>query len=319
MINRGLGAIVGCISALALFAAQPAAAATVIGNPCIGNTSAPDVTILSTANGPGNPLSATVPSAGVITRWTFNVVEIPPNVLSQTLKTFRPTGAPGQFQVVGESSSASMVTGLNTFGTRIPVQAGDYLGSSGTAAGKIVTVFCETTNPGDRVGVFPGNPTTGATAAIIGEEGELQNPITATIEPDADNDGFGDETQDKCPQSAVAQGDCPTVTVDAASVIKRKGSVVVLLTTTASAPVKVAGTVNLGKGKKAKLGSKVQTVTPGKVSRFTLKFPKKLKKRLEELTRKQSLQLRVTASATDLIGRVTTDKLKTRLKGQASG
>jgi hypothetical protein len=55
------------------------------------------------------------------------------------------------------------------------------------------------------------------------------------------------------------------------------------------------------------------------VARFTLKFPKKLKKRLEELTRKQSLQLKVTASATDLVGRVSTDKLSVRLKGQASG
>jgi len=305
--------------ALALFAAQPAAAATQVGNQCVGNSSAENATILSTANGPGNPFPATIPSSGVVTRWTFNIVPIPAGILSQTLKIFRPTGAPSQFQVVGESSPGSIAGGLNTFSTRIPVQAGDYLGTSGTATGKVVTVYCETPNPGDRVGVFPGNPTTGGTVSSIGEEGELQNPITLTVEADADNDGFGDETQDKCPQSAVSQGDCPTVAVDAASVIKRKGSVVVLLTTTASAPVKVAGTVNLGKGKKAKLGSKAQTVVPGKVSRFTLKFPKKLKKRLEELSRKQSLRLNITATATDLIGRVTTDKLKTRLKGQASG
>jgi hypothetical protein len=107
------------------------------------------------------------------------------------------------------------------------------------------------------------------------------------------------------------------VTVDASSVIKRKGSVVVLVTSTTSAPVKVTGTVNLGKGKKAKLSSKTLTVVPGKVSRFTLKFPKKLKNRLEDLQRKRSLQLKLTASATDLIGRVSTDKLKAKLKGQA--
>jgi hypothetical protein len=90
------------------------------------------------------------------------------------------------------------------------------------------------------------------------------------------------------------------------------------VTTDASAPVKVTGTANLGKGKKAKLSSKTLTVNPGKTTRFTLKFPKKLKNKLEDLQRKRSLQLKLTASATDLIGRVTTDKLKTKLKGQAS-
>ncbi len=29
------------------------------------------------------------------------------------------------------------------------------------------------------------------------------------VEPDADRDGFGDETQDACPSSASAQGACP--------------------------------------------------------------------------------------------------------------
>jgi hypothetical protein len=53
------------------------------------------------------------------------------------------------------------------------------------------------------------------------------------------------------------------------------------------------------------------------VTRFTLNFPQKLKKKLKGLKRSKSVQLKVTASATDLIGRVTTDKLKTKLKGQA--
>ena len=32
--------------------------------------------------------------------------------------------------------------------------------------------------------------------------------VAATIEPDADGDGFGDETQDKCPTQATTQGAC---------------------------------------------------------------------------------------------------------------
>ena len=34
--------------------------------------------------------------------------------------------------------------------------------------------------------------------------------VQATIEPDADNDGFGDETQDQCPTQAATQGPCDT-------------------------------------------------------------------------------------------------------------
>jgi hypothetical protein len=33
--------------------------------------------------------------------------------------------------------------------------------------------------------------------------------LSGTIEPDADGDGFGDETQDQCPTNAATQGACP--------------------------------------------------------------------------------------------------------------
>jgi len=139
------------------------------------------------------------------------------------------------------------------------------------------------------------------------------------LEPDADSDGFGDETQDKCPQLASAQTACPLIAVNAVTGVKRKGAVVVLITTDNAAPVTVTGTVNLGKGRKAKLSSKAKAVTPGTVTRFTLKFPKKLKAALEDLARKRSLKLKVIASATNVLGQVTSDKLKVSLKGQAKG
>ena len=34
--------------------------------------------------------------------------------------------------------------------------------------------------------------------------------VTASIEPDADGDGYGDETQDGCTTNSSAQGQCPT-------------------------------------------------------------------------------------------------------------
>ena len=33
--------------------------------------------------------------------------------------------------------------------------------------------------------------------------------LSATLEPDADHDDFGDESQDQCPTNASTQGACP--------------------------------------------------------------------------------------------------------------
>jgi hypothetical protein len=44
----------------------------------------------------------------------------------------------------------------------------------------------------------------------------------ADIEPDADRDGFGDETQDACPINAATQGACPAVPIKRKKCKKRK-------------------------------------------------------------------------------------------------
>jgi hypothetical protein len=39
--------------------------------------------------------------------------------------------------------------------------------------------------------------------------GGVEFLVNADVEPDADRDGFGDETQDQCPTNASTQGSCP--------------------------------------------------------------------------------------------------------------
>jgi len=81
--------------------------------------------------------------------------------------------------------------------------------------------------------------------------------------------------------------------------------------------VSVKGIVNLGKDKKITLKAGAKTVPPGKLLRFKLKFNAKLKKRLRELPPSKKLTLKITASATNVAGQVSTDKIKAKLKGQA--
>jgi hypothetical protein len=235
--------------------------------------------------------------------------------LSQALKVFRSTGTPTQYQVIGESAASPISPGINRFDTRIPVKAGDFLGASGTYSGEVYSFYCITANPVDRFAVFLGSPTTGTVVNSAAESEGIQSPVTARVEADADNDGYGDETQDKCPQSSALQAPCPTVTLSASSIVK-KGFARALITSNVQASVTVAGKVKLGKGKTAKLSGGVQVVTPGTIAKFTLLFPEALKAKLKELSRKQSLQLVLTATAPNIIGAPTVSTLKAKVKGQ---
>jgi len=308
-------AAVSAVLAISLLGASGASAATEAGNRCTGNAAEEDLTLYGAANAPGNPLSATIPVSGVITRWNFNIVPVEPGFIVQALKILRATGVPSQFQVIGESSQEPISGGSNTFSARIPVKAGDFIGTTGRVEGENEAVYCNTGNSGDRLGVINGNPPLNSTATGETEVAGVQVPITVSVEPDADNDGFGDETQDLCPQSAAFQAACPPVALSTSTQVK-KGSVTVIVTSSTAAPVTVKGVAKLGKGKKAKLNGGTQNLIPGTLSKFRLFFTKGLKNKLKELSPQKKLTLKVTVSGTSVSGAVTTKALKLKLRGQ---
>ncbi|HZO05550.1 MAG TPA: hypothetical protein VFB52_04125, partial [Solirubrobacterales bacterium] len=275
---------------------------------------------LTVAGLSGNPagLPAAAPVGGVITRWTVNsALAIPPEagyVYGQKLLVLRPL-APTAFQLVGESSFGTILGAVNTFPTRIPVQAGDRLGLGGTFA----TLYCETGNPADVMAYDEGTgspgPVPGGVLTLPDTAAGYQVPAAATIEPDVDGDGYGDESQDGCPQSAAYQTPCPVVVLDAYSQVGGQAVTVKVATSLASS-VTVSGTVKLGKGASAKLSAKAKVVNPGKLGKFTLQFPAALKEKLKEMEPGQKLSLKITAKATNLAGAASTDKLSVKLKGQ---
>ena len=136
----------------------------------------------------------------------------------------------------------------------------------------------------------------------------------ARVEPDVDGDGYGDETQDRCPQSAAYQTPCPVVTVSSLSLAHPK-AVTVYVSSSLSAPIAVTGTVKLGKGKAATLAAPGQTVAPGTLGRFNLALTKPVLKTLGELTTKKSLTLTVSASATNVTGSPSTATSTVKLRG----
>ncbi|HEU4462141.1 MAG TPA: hypothetical protein VFR75_06075 [Solirubrobacterales bacterium] len=300
------------MAALAMLAAvgpTSALAATEFGDACVADA-AEDNFGLFEISAPGNPLPTAAPTNGVITKWKVNVIPTT-EVIPTILKVVRVTD-PGVL-IVAEASG-NVTGGTNAFDARIPVQAGDRLGIYGPSD-DIETLYCQTAPEVAHIASFIPGPV-GSTNPWEDGNAPIRVPMVGVLEPDVDNDGYGDETQDKCPRSAAIQIPCPVITLDAIGLPGAK-SVTVMVATSTAAPVSVSGVVNLGKGKKATLKAAQKTVAAGQLVRFKLKFSSKLTKRLEELKPSKKLTLKITASATDVAGQVSSDQVKAKLKGQS--
>jgi hypothetical protein len=203
----------GVIVGLALIVgASPAAAATTVGQISTqpDPTNCPAFTAEVTTSVNDGPAYTVPAGGGVITSWLTNVGTGGSDVNAK-LKIFRPTGTPSAYQVVGQSGFQPMSPGtLNgPFPVRIPVQSGDYVsilpGSNGGPCDII------TGNGADLTKVSQGQPDAadGAYTLFATLTTGRRANVSASVEPDADRDGFGDETQDQCPSDASAQGACP--------------------------------------------------------------------------------------------------------------
>jgi hypothetical protein len=155
------------------------------------STNCTDITWLQTGS-PGGQY--TVPSGGVITSWTFHAPSSPPQV---KFKVARAAGG-GSYTIIGESELKSPPAGIATTYTdvRISVASGDVIGFY---IGTLLSADCgrdaaaEYTYAGES-GDQPVSATPVAFNDFVG--GAFQFDISATLEPDCDADGFGDETQD---------------------------------------------------------------------------------------------------------------------------
>jgi hypothetical protein len=150
--------------------------------------------------------SYSVPSDGVITSWSFQDGPgggVDPAV-GLKFKVARPTTPPSA-TIVGESDGGTQTAGaVNTRSARIPVKAGDVIGIYYQSGG------CERGSgpAGDQYADIDGDQAVGSTSSYtILSGGRI--PVQAKVEPDADGDGFGDETQDQCLGTPGANQGCP--------------------------------------------------------------------------------------------------------------
>jgi hypothetical protein len=178
----------------------PASAAGTLGGTFVPTSNCGGLTLVQVVDPPGS--SYAVGADGVITAWRFQAPAFPPSL---KFKVFRPAGGTS-LTVVGATDSVTPAANvLNTFPTRIPVRAGDRLGLTGGTTGE-----CFRTGGGTTGRAATGDPAPGATITYTEESATLD--VAAVVEPDADHDGFGDETQDACSSSGSQQTACPDTT-----------------------------------------------------------------------------------------------------------
>lgn len=287
-----LVALFGC----ATFGTAGAGAATEIGSGCDPDSSGGSAKLILQLGRVSPPAAVKTTGPGVVTSWRVQSASfLEPATMA--LKVLRQTG--GDFEVLAESAPG-LVLGQpdNRFPTRIPVSAGVLFGVSSSKS--IPTCFGIGV-PGDTLAAFnPDIPVGGKAKPFESPDGILLS-LAVVIEPDVDGDGYGDETQDQCPQSAATQGVCPPPPPPPAATFKLKGKpklegnvVAVKLTTSAAAQVTVTGSI---RGKRAaKPVSKV--VSPGETGRVYLSLKKSVKQRLANLPRKRKLRMVVEGKAT---------------------
>jgi hypothetical protein len=315
--------VVALITAMSLVAPGGAAGATEVGSNCAANNTFPGATLVQLAKASAQPPLA-VPAAGVVTKWSLTTEGFGPTVFVEKFKVLREVASPSEtdFTVVGESAPQAVVGGTNTFDVRIPTAAGDRFGIFGPPGS--VTIYCSTGVTGDAMGAAPGDLTVGSSATFAPVGAEAQVPVSATVEPDSDGDGFGDETQDKCPQSKTIQAECPALVLDSV-LTPGKTSISVNVSASAEAPVTVSGTVNVATPKKKaqksatkkiKLTPTTQTVSTGKIGKFKLNYPAALLSALKSLPSSKSAKATITIEGANVAGVKTTVTSTAKIKGQ---
>ncbi len=310
--------------------ASPAAAATTVGSTHLSSASTGDlvcdsfpcVLVLDRVDG----VDVATPK-GVITSWSARKA-----TGTVALRVLR--GRPGEFvndelHAANVSESSDEMGGgsdaVQTFDTRQPVEQGDYIGvtlvtgsSIGYLAGSGDQIFEVDANAGNVDNSTPEN---------------FEPQLLARVEPDADGDGFGDESQDACPSSAATQGACPAgpattsappfvppvvgpvstaatkrVRLLSRSATFKRGKVSIRLANPNA--VRVSGKVKLKLGKKL-VGSRAYSLAAGASGTIKVKLANAARKRIRKRG-KVSLSLSLTAKGATGRSFKTTAKLTVR-------
>jgi hypothetical protein len=179
---------------------------------------APSCTIVSyiqPSDPNGDPYSGGAPVDGVITKFRIRAyAQEKPGQVTFRLASFQTDPGMGADSAIASSAGtgptitinpdeSSSETPITEVPARLPVKKGQHLAIDTTSS--IAAVY---NSSGDKFSYVYSPPLVDGAGARGSNEVTAELLVAATIEPDADGDGFGDETQDKCPTQAATAGPC---------------------------------------------------------------------------------------------------------------
>lgn len=300
------------------------------GWPCTATESRAGWTLLASPQAGWSISPLVKQHRAVITSWN---VRVGPGLgpLAQQLSVFRQVSSDiAQYTKVAESAVETFGNGTEAVATRIPVQGGDLVGLHGPAA----TFVCggeEST----ASALFEGPVGLGETRTFKIEAG-VRPPVSATVEIDADGDGYGDASQDDCPESAHFQTPCPIVALSIGDVEVKRRAILIEVSVNSTASVEASGEVCWSVRRKA--GSRANRSTlrkscqearvgletpntlmidPGAPVTLRVPLPQTVRTRLDRIKPRGSLRARIDLVGTNLVPNTGTQELRVRLPGRA--
>src|SRR6185312_11054602 len=160
----------------------------------------------------GDPSSQGAPMSGVITKFRIKALgDGAPATATFRLAniTVDPSGdsaiatSAGTGPTVPIPQDTSGDAPITEVGARLPVTAGMHLAVDGSPNLEAMHI-----SDGNKWTYLFAPPLVDGAGGRGSTEVSEELLVAAVIEPDADHDGFGDETQDQCPTQATTQGPC---------------------------------------------------------------------------------------------------------------
>ena len=205
---RGIAVLAVVLSATVLFlGASSAPAATTIGsNLASAGTGACNDSPCTMRQRSLPGFDVTAPADGVLVRWRVKTGD---DQIAQPVRLRVIDGIGALSTGVRSSEIAYLPPGVNvsTFATRLPIGAGQYLGLDTGLQNYLYAIVLATSSA--ELDTWMAPLADGETRAPTGST-TRELLVNADLEPDADHDGFGDETQDACPSDGATQFSCPS-------------------------------------------------------------------------------------------------------------
>ena len=218
LTRRGWTATIGASAALAALAVAPGHAAgsvhfgdNLIGNPDSDTFCGQHCTLWNTniylSNTAG---TVTSPINGVLVTWTIKKEAESPGTTTHPVHARVLEMVGSQWRGLGAAADVIPPTagGIHSYPTRLPIAQGNYIAIEFDNDSAAPPMFASNIFGASMKLRSPPFPTGGPPETISGNFSGWQIFLRGTVEPDADGDGFGDETQDRCPGSSGVTAGC---------------------------------------------------------------------------------------------------------------